>query len=95
METKRLARYLNSVGKECFVTYFEMFNDSNIPNQKIAEKISDEKGYTDKACASRTGHARMIVREGGAVEALKIITESIRLDIAIIRKAENHSQNIT
>lgn len=89
MEKKRLVRYLNSVGKECFTNYFEMFS-SSIPNQEIAEKIQDENGYTEKACRSRTGHARMIIREGGAEEALRLIVESKKVKNEVIRKAETH-----
>jgi len=88
MKNDRLIRYLNSVGKECFVNYFELFSDINIPNYEIAETILKDKGYTQKACNSRTAHARMIIREGGAREALQIIAESKRLDIAVIRQAE-------
>ena len=95
MEKERLKRYLNSVGKECFVTFFEIFYNQNIPNKIIAERIKEKKGYTEKACNSRTGHARMIIREGGAEEALRIISESRRLEVGIIRKAEEHLKNIT
>lgn len=90
MENKRLTRYLNSVGKECFVTYFSLFNDNSMTNQEIAEIIQEEKGYTYKACSSRTGHARMIIREGGSIEALTIISKSNRLDYEIIKKAESY-----
>lgn len=95
MQKERLVRYLNSVGKECFVKYFELFKNNNIPNHEIAEKIFIENGYTEKACNSRTGHARMIIREGGAEEALKIISESTRLDYSVIKMAERHLENIT
>lgn len=95
MQKERLTRYLNSVGKECFVKYFELFNDDNIPNHKIAEIIFDENGYTEKSCNSRTGHARMIIREDGAEEAFRIITESRRLEIGVIKQAKKHLQNIT
>jgi predicted glycosyltransferase involved in capsule biosynthesis len=95
MKKERLNRYLNSVGKECFVNYFELFSDDNIQNNEIAERIHNDKGYTVKACNSRTGHARMIIREGGAEEALRVITESKRLEIGIIKQAEKHLKNIT
>ena len=95
MQRERLVRYLNSVGKKCFVKYFELFNDENIPNHEIAGKILDENEYTGKSCNSRTGHARMIIREGGAEEALRIIAESRRLEAGVIKQAIKHLQNIT
>lgn len=95
MDNYRLNRYLNSVGKECFVTYFHLFIDSNIPNYEIVETILKEKGYTEKACNSRTGHARMILREGGAKEALRIVTESTRLNEKIVELARQHLKSIT
>lgn len=95
MKIERVIRYLNSVGKACFVRYFELFNDDSIQNHEIAQTIKEENGYTDKACNSRTGHARMIIREGGAEEALKIITESRRLDIGVVRQAKKLLKEIT
>jgi hypothetical protein len=95
MKKERLIRYLNSVGKECFVKYFELFSNETIPNYEIVEKIFTETGYTEKACNSRTGHARMIIREGGAEEALKIISESTRLDFAVTNMAEKYLKSIT
>ncbi len=87
MEDKRLIRYLNSVGKGCFVEYFELFLDALIPNKHIAEQMCNEKGYTMKACMSRTGHARMIIREGGAEDALRLIIGSSRMDAPKILEA--------
>jgi hypothetical protein len=95
MKKERLVRYLNSVGKECFVKYFELFSNDTIPNHEIAEKIFAENGYTEKACNSRTGHARMIIREGGAEEALRIISESTRLDFKVTNMAEKYLKSIT
>ena len=64
MTDAQLDRYLRSVGKECFVEYFEVFNDRHLDNRDIAERIHKECGYTWKACNSRTGHARGIINAG-------------------------------
>ncbi|MBM9512016.1 hypothetical protein [Desulfogranum marinum] len=95
MDEKRLVRYLNSVGKECFVKYFRIFNDFNMSNSEIADIIEEENGYTRKACNSRTGHARMIIREGGAKDALEIIAASNRLSAEIVTEARNIINNFT
>lgn len=88
MEKERLIRCLNSVGKECFVKYFELFFNQNKSNQEIADIIEAENGYTRKLCNSRTGHARIIIREGGIKDALKLIISSDRLDHNVIAKAK-------
>ena len=95
MKEQRLARYLNSVGKGCFVEYFDLFQDKIISNKDIAEQIYNEKGYTMNACISRTGHARMIIREGGAKDALKLIIDSSRIDISKIAEARRLLQALT
>ena len=76
MTDAQLDRYLRSVGKECFVTYFEVFNDRHLENRDIAEKIYKERGYTWNACNSRTGHARMIINAGRAKDALMLVANS-------------------
>ena len=89
MEEKRLDRYLISVGKECFVKYFELFSDFNMLNKEIADIIEIENGYTRKSCNSRTGHARMIIREGGAKDALDLISSSNRLSSEVTSNAKD------
>lgn len=50
--------------------------NKNISNHDIALKIFNEYRYSDKSCCSRTGHARMIINEGGAESALNLIMNS-------------------
>ena len=76
MNDTQLERNLKSVGKECFVTYFEQFHNSQLSNQEVAEQIQGDRGYTWKSCRSRTSHARSIIREGRARDALENIRDS-------------------
>ena len=76
MNDSQLKRYLNSVGKKCFVKYFDQFHDQSLANREVAEILQDEMGYTWKACNSRTGHARMIIRAGRAPDALELVCNS-------------------
>ena len=94
MEKDRLNRYLNSVGKKCFAKYFRLFSDLEKANHEVAEQIKAECGYTTKACHSRTGHARLIIREGGASEALRLIVESKRVENETVELAQMHLDNI-
>ena len=76
MNDSQLDRYLNSVGKRCFVRYFDRFSDQSLSNREVAEILQEEMGFTWKACNSRTGHARMIIRSGRAIDALEIVRGS-------------------
>ena len=79
MNDQRLDRNLRSIGKECFVTFFEEFCDPTRSNESVAARIKEERGYTDKACQSRTSHARSIINAGRAKDGLICCSKSIRL----------------
>ena len=79
MDDNQLERNLISVGKECFVTYFEQFDNCELSNQDIARRIQEDRGYTWKSCQSRTGHARSIIRAGRKRDALEKIRDSERV----------------
>ena len=79
MNDQQLERNLISVGKECFVTYFEQFSNSQLSNRDVAEQIQIDRGYTWKSCRSRTSHARSIITEGRARDALENIRDSERV----------------
>ena len=77
MNDSQLKRNLTSVGQECFIAYFEQFNDHRLSNREIAEQIQKERSnYTWKSCLSRTSHARSIIRYGRARDALESIRDS-------------------
>lgn len=77
MNDQQLDRNLRSVGKECFVTFFNEFYDSSLSNEDVAIQIKEERGhYTDKSCRSRTSNARSIIRAGRALDALDVIRSS-------------------
>ena len=76
MNDYQLERNLRSVGKEIFVAYFEQFNDPQVTNKAVASLLFDECSFTWKSCQSRTSHARSIIREGRAIDALENIRDS-------------------
>ncbi len=73
MNDQQLDRNLRSIGKECFVRFFEEFSDPTLSNDDVAALVKEERGYTDKACRSRTSHARSIIRAGRAADALDMV----------------------
>jgi hypothetical protein len=88
MDQQQLDRYLRSVGKECFVKYFEYFRNPKYSNSDLTAMLIQKEGYTDSASRTRVSNSRSIINEGKAEEALNMIIESSRLDIATILKAK-------
>ena len=77
MNDQQLDRNLRSIGKECFVTFFNEFYDCSLSNEDVAIQIKEERGhYTEKSCQSRTSHARSIIKAGRALDALDMIRSS-------------------
>ena len=82
-----LIRKLNSVGKECFISYLPLFLDTTIPVGDVAEQISRERNYTLNACKTRVSKARAIIRDGQLDEALRIVADSEKVDSRARQKA--------
>jgi hypothetical protein len=73
---------LSKIGKQTFVNYFNAFGDSSISNQTVIAVLQNDKSFKDHACASKVTNARRIFREGLEQQALSIIAESKRKDMA-------------
>jgi hypothetical protein len=88
MEHQQLERNLASIGKDCFVKYFEYFRNPKYSNSDLATMLKQKEGYTDNACKTRVSKSRSIINDGKSKEALNMIIESSRLDPATILKAK-------
>ncbi len=73
-----LDRLMRSVGLSVFVEYFELFADSTLSNADVADRLPHE--YKLTARQTRVSCARRIIDRGLAPEALRIISESTRVD---------------
>ncbi len=72
MNDQQLIRALNSVGKACFVKYYEHADDPALP-----QRIRDAEGYSPVACRIRASGIRsIIIRHGRGKDALAIIANS-------------------
>jgi hypothetical protein len=89
MNEKQLDRAIQSVGKSCFVKYFENFRDSNQKYADLVELLKREENYTENASKTRVSKARNIITNGHAEEILVVISKSGRLDDDIIKKAKD------
>jgi len=71
-----LARLLKSVGQRTFVEYYHLFADSNLSSQEVVDRLPER--FTLKARRSKTSHARRLLADGLAVQALEVIAASTR-----------------
>jgi len=75
-----MERLLNSVGKMCFVNYFEKFKDMQIPSTDLVNLLHEENGYSINACQTRVSKARQIISNGQSCTALQTIIKAQRVD---------------
>lgn len=80
-----LEKTLNSVGKAVFVKYYFVF--ANMSNEDCLEMFTEN--FTEKSKRSRTSHAKAIFRENKQFDALKIISNSPRVDPVVKKKAKD------
>ena len=78
MDDKQLERSLQSIGKECFVKYFEDFMNSRLKNGDLIELLMSSEGYEESGCKTRVSQSRRIIDAGRADDALNIIMASQR-----------------
>ena len=71
-----IIKKLNSVGKAVFVKYYYLFRNES--NQTCVAAITEP--YTLNAKQSRTSSAKAIFREGMQLQALRIISQSSKVD---------------
>lgn len=82
-----MERLLNSVGKKCFVEYFEIFKNMNIEHSDLVNTIHEEKGYSLKACQTRVSKSRKIIGNGQTSDAFQVIIKAQRVDEATRSRA--------
>ncbi len=80
MTDQQLERYLRSIGKECFVTFFGELCDLELSNETVARYITEAWGSDYSAALTRRVYpARKIIASGCARDALAICSNSRRL----------------
>ena len=88
MDDAQLKRYLQSVGMECFVTYYRRFADYSLSNEDVAAILVNEMKYASKASRARVSTARSIIKAGLARDALIIISKSVRVPASVKDEAD-------
>ena len=86
MDDDKLDRYLKSVGKRCFVSYFDDFA-GGLPPEAVVELLIRNEGYAEKASRARVSTARRIIKAGRAKDALRVISGASRVPESIRDRA--------
>jgi len=87
MDDVQLDRSLQSIGKACFVKYFELFSDSKLKDHDLIDLLMKHEGYKESGALTRVSQSRRIIREGRAKDALKIISGSGRVPEEVRKQA--------
>lgn len=88
MNNSQVIRAIQSIGKGCFVKYFEKFHDDLQKNEDLVELLMRNEKYTETASRTRVTNSRNLIKSGHAREVLSDITQSKRLDSSIKFKAK-------
>ena len=76
----KIEQSLTAIGKQTFVTYYELLSDFDRHDDEIAHAIAGDLGCTFKAAMSwRVKPARTLIRSGKARMALQMVSRSARL----------------
>ena len=76
MSDDQLKRSIQSVGKKCFVNYFEKFRDLTQSPEDLVDLLVEDNHYAKTASATRVSCSRRIIKAGRAKEVLLDIVES-------------------
>jgi hypothetical protein len=88
MDDKQLDRAIRSIGKGCFVKYYEEFRNSTLSNEDLIELLMNNEGYAETASGTRVSYSRRVIHAGRGADALLGITRSTKLEYKIIEKAK-------
>jgi hypothetical protein len=80
MDEKKLERSLNSIGKACFVNYYELFRDKSRTDPLfVGDFLMRNEKYKEAGATIRVSHARGIFIARRENDALKICAQSERI----------------
>ena len=82
MGDDKLDRYLRSVGKRCFVNYFDDFA-GGLSSDAVVDLLVKNEGYAEKATRTRVFTARSIIEAGRAKDALRVISGASRVSESV------------
>ncbi len=87
MNDDQLDRSLRSIGKACFVKYYEKFSDPSLTNEDLIDLLMKQENYKETGAKTRVSQSRRIINSGRAKDAFKLIASSNRVSAKISQKA--------
>lgn len=79
--------YLRSVGKKCFIEYYELFQNFSIDRQSLISELEKEN-LSPASCDTKASDGRQIFIKNLEIQALQNIINSKRLDSTTKEKAQ-------
>ncbi len=87
-EEEKINRAIQSIGLECFVSYYELFRDTSISNLEIVDEIVRQRGYRRTAANTRVTNARWLIMNKFDEGVLNMVTKSNRVPSQVIDQAK-------
>lgn len=89
MNDSQLKRCIQSVGKSCFVLYFEQFANPHISNEDLIDRLVRDEQYMESGARTRVFQSRRIIRAGRAIDVLRSIASSERVPQVVRERARD------
>jgi|WetSurMetagenome_2_1015567.scaffolds.fasta_scaffold98149_1 hypothetical protein len=83
MDNQQLERNLQTIGKGCFVKYYESFRDPMLTNKDLVDQFMANEVWNENGSKMRVTSIRRIFAASRELDALSIISNSHRLDESI------------
>src|SRR5258706_16088180 len=88
MNDQQLINNLNSIGKSCFVSHYEIFRDYSRSDPSFAiDYLLKNMKIKESGARIRVSFAKGIFNAGRQTDALRIIANSNRIDPELLDKA--------
>ncbi len=74
-----LHRCINSIGKSCFIKYFDLLSDRKLRIVDKVDRLMQLENYTESGCHIRVTFANQIFESGKEKDALRVIIDSPKI----------------
>lgn len=86
-----IEQLLRSIGKTCFVKYYEIFA-GDLTNKEVIEILKISENYEVTGCRTRVNCARIIINGNQSIAALQLVIDS--RNIAITEAIKDNARQL-